>query len=182
MPSVVLAFTINTSAPLIAAALRLYHGLQTRSSNYSATRLGRPARPVRQSRVVRPTFPDWSAALIMELLRAGETARFRARGGSMWPLVPGGSLVEVTPAVPRSAGELVAFERDGRVVIHRVRQITEQGIVAQGDALERSDGVIAHARVLGTAHVLERRRLRWRLPSVRELRVVVRTLRQRIAG
>lgn len=131
---------------------------------------------------MRPTFPDWSAALIIELLRTGKPARFRARGGSMWPSIPGGSLVEVTPGAPRGTGELVAFERDGRVVIHRVLQITLEGIVAQGDALEQADGVIAHERVLGTARVIERRGLRVRLPRPGELRIVARLLWRRVMG
>ncbi|MET0413675.1 MAG: S26 family signal peptidase [Polyangiaceae bacterium] len=137
---------------------------------------------MRQSHGLRPTFPDWSAALIIELLRAGKPARFRARGGSMWPRIPGGSLIEVTPGVPRAAGELVAFERAGRVVIHRVLQITAAGVVAQGDALERADGVIVHERVLGRAQVIERRRLRWRAPSVSELRVVLRVAWRWVTG
>ncbi len=92
----------------------------------------------------------------------------------MWPAIPGGSLVEVTPAAPRAAGELVAFEREGGVVLHRVLQITAAGVLTRGDALERADGVVPHACVLGTARVLERRRLKLRLPSLRELRVVMR--------
>ena len=131
---------------------------------------------------MRPTFPDWSAALLIELLRTGKPARFRARGGSMWPTIPGGSLVEVTPGAPRAAGELVAFERDGQVVIHRVLQITAEGIVAQGDSLEQTDGVIAHERVLGTARVIERRGLRVRLPTSRELMIVARLLWRRVTG
>jgi hypothetical protein len=86
MPSGVLAFTDNTNLAFIAAVIRLYHGPQTRSSNYRPLEwapLAREHRRVRQSRRVRPTFPDWSAALIIELLRAGKPARFRARGGSM---------------------------------------------------------------------------------------------------
>jgi hypothetical protein len=123
---------------------------------------------------LRPTFPDWSAALIIELLRAAEPVRFRARGGSMWPAIPGGSLVEVTPGAPRSAGELVAFERAGRVVLHRVLRITAEGVVAQGDALEQADGVILHEHVLGTARVIERRGLVIRVPRARDLRLALR--------
>jgi phage repressor protein C with HTH and peptisase S24 domain len=131
---------------------------------------------------LQPTFPDWSAALTIELLRAAEPVRFRARGGSMWPAIPGGSLVEVTPGAPRSAGELVAFERAGRVVLHRVLRITAEGVVAQGDALEQADGMILHEHVLGTARVIERRGLRWRRPSVSELRVVLRAAWRWLTG
>lgn len=180
MPLGVLAFTDNTSAALSQTVRGLYHGLQTRSSNNRPLEWPRPPRFMRQSREVRPTFPDWSAALIIELLRGGEPVRFRARGGSMWPAIPGGSLVEVTPEAPRSAGELVAFEREGRVVIHRALRITEEGIVAQGDALENADGVVPAERVLGTARVLERRRLNARLPSASELKIVARALWRRV--
>jgi hypothetical protein len=141
----------------------------------------------------RATFPDCSATprrsatscrsalLIIELLRSGERVRFRARGSSMWPALPGGSLLEVTPCAGRTprAGELVAFERDGSVVVHRMLRATAQGLELRGDALERSDGSVGFERVLGTARVVERRRLRLRLPSAREAGFVCRALWRR---
>jgi hypothetical protein len=116
--------------------------------------------------------------LIIELLRAGRPVRFRARGGSMWPAVPGGSLVEVTPCPGRmpGAGELCAFERDGSVVVHRVVQETPGGLELRGDALARSDDEVRRADVLGHARVIERRPLELRLPSARDARVLGRAL------
>jgi hypothetical protein len=182
MPSGVLPFTDNTSVRLSQVVRGLYHGLQTQSSNNRPLEWARTRRFVRQSHHLRPTFPDWSAALIIELLRAGKPVRFRARGGSMWPTIPGGSLVEVTPGAPKAAGELVAFEREGRVVVHRVGQITADGVVAQGDALGSADGVVPGERVLGTARVIERRQLNLRLPKASELELVARALWRRVTA
>lgn len=124
------------------------------------------------------TFPDSSARLIIELLRAGRPVRFRARGGSMWPAIPGGSLIEVTPCAGRvpGAGELCAFERDGSVVVHRVVQETPDGLELRGDALARSDDEVPRADVLGHARVIERRALRLRLPRAHDAQLAARAL------
>jgi hypothetical protein len=126
-------------------------------------------------------LPDRVTRLLLELLRAGETVRFRALGCSMWPTIPPRSLLEVRPseAAALVAGQLAAFEQHGRVVVHRVTAVCGEHVELWGDALERGDGKIPRARVLGRAHVLSRRPLRPRLPDLRHLRIVLRALRRR---
>lgn len=124
---------------------------------------------------------DWATRIILELLRSGETVRFHVRGNSMWPIIPSRSRVEVRPseAADIKVGQIAAFERHGRVVVHRVRGVTAECVEFAGDALEKGDGSIPRERVLGRAHVLRRRPLELRLPKPRHLRILVRALSRR---
>jgi hypothetical protein len=128
--------------------------------------------------------PDLPARVIIELLRSGETVRFRALGASMWPAIPSGSLLELEScdAAELRVGQVAAFERRGRVVVHRVRGITPLGVRFAGDNLSGDDGCIAFEHVLGRARVLERRAIRWRLPQVRELRWLWRRVVRQIGA
>lgn len=125
---------------------------------------------------------DWSARIIIELLRSGQSVCFRARGRSMWPSIPSGSRVEVCPCPVSEleVGQVAAYEHDGRVVVHRIERITPEGLHFAGDSLARRDGCIASQQVLGRARVLERRRLHLRLPSRQELRWLGRALLRRL--
>lgn len=140
-------------------------------------------RPSSRHGLPPPPAPDRATRLLLELLRAGETVRFRALGCSMWPAIPSRSLLEVRPGEGDSlvAGQLAAFERDGRVVVHRVTAVGSEHVELRGDALERGDGKIPRARVLGRAHVLLRRPLRLRLPELRHVRLVLGALARRWA-
>jgi len=125
---------------------------------------------------------DYPARLIIELLRSGQSVRFRARGSSMWPAIPSGSRIEVQPCAVSEleVGQLAAFEREGQVVVHRVQSVTPEAVHFLGDSLERGDGCIASERVLGRARVLERRRIHWRLPRRGEVRRLWRVLQRRL--
>jgi hypothetical protein len=125
--------------------------------------------------------PDRTARVIIELLRSGQTVRFRARGHSMWPSIPSRSEIEVRPheAAALRVGQIGAFERDGRVVVHRVRAVAAGHIEFAGDALERGDAPVERARVLGKAIVLRRRPLRWQLPRLEHARLICRAFCRR---
>lgn len=125
---------------------------------------------------------NWPARMIVELARAGESVRFRARGQSMWPAIPGRSLVELTPCAGKElgVGEIAAFERHGQVVVHRVEGISEHGIHFAGDSLSAKDGCVTFEQVLGRVQVVERRRLRWRWPGLLHLRWFWRSLERRL--
>ena len=127
------------------------------------------------------TSPDWATRIILELLRSGEVVRFQARGHSMWPSIPSHSRLEVRPAEAKElrVGQIAAFERQGRVVVHRVRAVSEDCIELAGDALVYGDGSVPRERVLGRAHVLKRRPLELRLPKARHLRILLRALSRR---
>jgi len=118
--------------------------------------------------------------MILELLRSGQNVCFRARGRSMWPAIPSGSRIEVRPCAASDlrVGQIAAFERHQRVVVHRVQQIGAQGVHFAGDSLQREDGCIDFDRILGRARVLERRALNWRLPRRTEMPGLWRGLRR----
>lgn len=124
---------------------------------------------------------DWATRIILELLRSGETVRFHVRGNSMWPTIPSHSRIEVRPseAAAIQVGQIAAFERQGRVVVHRVRALSAERIEFAGDALSRGDGSVPREQVLGRAHVLRRRPLQLQLPKPRHLRILVRALSRR---
>ena len=119
------------------------------------------------------------ARVIVELARAGKPVSFVARGGSMWPAIRSGSLVELRPCDPRSLedGDLAGFERDGEVVVHRVVGRGEGTLTFRGDALPHADGAVALERVLGRARVLRARPLRLRWPGAVHLVRIARALR-----
>lgn len=129
------------------------------------------------------TSPDWATRIILELLRSGEVVRFQARGHSMWPCIPSHSRLEVRPAEASElrVGQIAAFERQGRVIVHRVRAVSEDCIELAGDALAQGDGPIPRERVLGRAHVLKRRPIELRLPKPRHMRILLRALSRRFA-
>jgi hypothetical protein len=128
--------------------------------------------------------PDWATRIILELLRSGETVRFNARGHSMWPTIPSHSRVEVRPseAADLRVGQIAAFERQGCVVVHRVRAVSAERIEFAGDALKQGDGSVARDAVLGRAHVLRRRPLSFRLPRPRHVRILMRALSRRFVA
>lgn len=99
----------------------------------------------------------------------------------MWPAIPSGSQVEVIPCAPSEleVGELAAFERGGKVVVHRVQGLSPEGVFFAGDSREAGDGCVASPRVLGRARVVQRRRLHLRLPSLWHLRSLWRALLHR---
>jgi hypothetical protein len=129
----------------------------------------------------RPAF-ERSARLIVALVRAGRAVRFRARGSSMWPAIPSGSMLLVLPcpAAMLRVGQVAAFERRGQVVVHRVQRIGPEGLYFAGDALKDGDGCVERERILGRVHVIERRRLRVRLPRARELSALWRVFARRL--
>jgi hypothetical protein len=97
--------------------------------------------------------------------------RFVARGGSMWPGIPSGSRLELVPcpAAQLQVGDVAAFERNGRVVVHRITDVSHEGVRFQGDNRDQTDGAVAPSTVLARARVLERRPLRLRRPRQGEL-------------
>jgi signal peptidase I len=109
------------------------------------------------------------AALATEILRGGNTLRFRARGGSMWPTIRDGDCAEVRAVSEASIrhGDVVLVRMEsGRLLVHRVRWTGCEGdevvLRTQGDALAHADPPVRAAQVLGRVVAVERggRRLR----------------------
>jgi len=96
----------------------------------------------------------WSLA--KSLLESGHALRFRARGGSMRPVIRHGDALTIQPVNPGEieVGEVVFYRHaNGRVLVHRVTKRVEQGGVTrfliQGDAFDQPDGLAQAEQILG---------------------------------
>ncbi|MBI5516564.1 MAG: S26 family signal peptidase [Deltaproteobacteria bacterium] len=101
---------------------------------------------------------------VIALLRQGQPVTFVVRGASMWPSLRDGARVTVQPCPVACLrpGDLVAFERRGALVVHRVRAVTAEGVRSAGDALPRGDGLVPQSAVLGRAQRVSQPPWRWR--------------------
>ncbi|MFO0624688.1 MAG: S24/S26 family peptidase [Polyangiales bacterium] len=99
-------------------------------------------------------------------LRAGAPIRWTVRGASMWPAIPDGSEVEVTPCAADAlrAGEVAAYARGDTVVVHRFVGWREGALRFQGDSLLREDAPVPPGDVLGRASVRRRAKVGWTWP------------------
>lgn len=110
-------------------------------------------------------LPELSAAerSVREVLRTRGFALLRVSGGSMGPWLHPGDLVVVgrSRAKQLSAGRIIVFARDGRLVIHRIiRRETKAGkcvFLTKGDAVPRPDAFVDDAELLGEVLSIERR-------------------------
>jgi len=85
----------------------------------------------------------------IELLRAGLPVVVVARGGSMWPLVRSGDRLTIEPGRAVGRGSLVAYLRNGRLTVHRARDVTRAWVVVRGDAATFDEPPLPIADVLG---------------------------------
>jgi hypothetical protein len=115
-------------------------------------------------------------SLAREALARGVPARLRVFGRSMTPALRGGTRIEIRPLTrgPR-LGDVVACERGGRLVVHRVVGVQGSRIITQGDALSAPDPAWSIAEVLGLVFLPENGTPR-SLPFRRRLRRALRRL------
>ena len=94
--------------------------------------------------------PDLPVALLREGLARHGRVHLVARGQSMRPLVPDGSLCEIVRlhAMPRP-GQLVAAVRGEVVIVHRVIAVTASLVQTRGDGARRADPPWRAADLLG---------------------------------
>lgn len=84
-----------------------------------------------------------------ELLRAGLPVEVETRGGSMWPFVRAGDRVRIEPGKPVRVGDLVAYQRGGGLVVHRVTRVEATTIRTRGDAARVEEPPLPLSDVLG---------------------------------
>lgn len=108
---------------------------------------------------------------LLASLREGQTLRWTVRGASMWPVIPDGSEIEVSPCTeaPLRVGEIGAFHRRGTIVVHRVIAARGGALRFRGDSLLRDDGEVEASEVLGRVRVIRRARPRWTPPRLPKL-------------
>ena len=96
----------------------------------------------------------FATAVVVAHLRGGRPTGLRVRGRSMYPFLVPGQTVLLEPCGARSLrrGDLGAFERDGRVILHRVLAVQgESGTVTEkGDNVRRGE-VVDAGQIIGRA-------------------------------
>jgi len=112
---------------------------------------------IRKQSVLPPRQRSNSVPAIVEQLRTRRTACIRVTGRSMWPLVRAGDLIFAKSVsfdqVKR--GQIAVFEREGRIIAHRVlSRIREVGaacesLVTKGDLLDDRDSPVNPVEFLG---------------------------------
>jgi signal peptidase I len=97
-------------------------------------------------------------ALMREAIERFGTARMRAYGGSMAPAIQPGDLLHIERARPRDLrpGDVILFERDGRLFAHRVVRWHRRRLITRGDAHFRSDPPIDADQIVGIVTIASR--------------------------
>ncbi len=101
--------------------------------------------------------------IVQESLMRGQRVRLTATGGSMWPFLRDGDLIEFAAleGVPRIGAILLARVSPDCYVIHRLSRIDGEGLYLLGDFQMEPEGPVARDAILGEALSVERGR-RWR--------------------
>jgi signal peptidase I len=123
----------------------------------SASSAVSPARIEPKRLAVPPSAPR--ANYISEKVRKNGSACFRVLGQSMFPWIRSGDFVFVRRCAfdAASVGEVILYERDRRLFVHRViRRVTNGStgrsgslLVTKGDALDGKDAPVSEAEFLG---------------------------------
>ena len=103
---------------------------------------------------------------VLGRLAAGEVVEVEAVGGSMFPLIRDGDRVVVEPiAGAYRDGDIVLVANAGRWILHRIVDVSDEGVITCGDNKAANDPPVSPAHVVGRAtHVLHgplRLPLRW---------------------
>jgi signal peptidase I len=96
-----------------------------------------------------------ATVVIVEALRAGKSIPLRITGRSMYPFLSSGEVVLLEPCPVQSleTGDLVAFERDYRVILHRVLAIHPGKVIEKGDNV-RQETVVEERQIIGRARAI----------------------------
>ncbi|MEA2329271.1 MAG: ATP-binding cassette, subfamily bacterial [Thermoanaerobaculia bacterium] len=98
---------------------------------------------------------------LREVLAAGNTARFRASGDSMYPAIRSGDYLHIVPcdASKLRAGDIILASTERGLTAHRIVRIRDaEGrlrITMRGDNALRSDRPVAPEDVLGRVESVE---------------------------
>lgn len=98
--------------------------------------------------------------LAADVLRSSGTLRLQVRGWSMLPAVwPGDTLIiERVASNCLSKGDLVLFNRDCRLFVHRIvaRDVESSSVLTRGDAMPAPDPVVQNSELLGRVSLIVR--------------------------
>jgi signal peptidase len=104
---------------------------------------------------------DCARSLAVEVLRASGELQLKVTGTSMLPTLWPGDLARIQsrPSSLIRPGDVVLFERERRLFIHRVVRVSpgQDGFVTtRGDCMTQDDAPIAAAEVLGRITAVQR--------------------------
>jgi signal peptidase I len=113
----------------------------------------RPSIPFVSERGDRPLSGVALGELSRAVLERGASFRFRAMGGSMYPMIENGDVLTVAPLGRRalSPGDVVEFLHPGHggLRVHRVVGRKNGAYLVQGDGVTEPDGWITRENILG---------------------------------
>lgn len=129
--------------------------------------------------------------LVATVLRSEKPVRFTAFGQSMYPSIQHGDVVTLSPLRRQIRRDdviaVICNQVTGKVIVHRVVQLTKDAVETRGDALLAADGWFARIAVLGVVTRVERQGcdVNWYCafwtrisPTVRRCRLVAGRLRR----
>lgn len=94
-------------------------------------------------------------AVLIQLLREGQTAEVPASGISMYPLLQPGDLLLVHPQKPE-IGDIGVFISGEKIIAHRLLKFSDDTYYFKGDSLIITDRPVKKEDILGT--VIQRKR------------------------
>ncbi len=96
--------------------------------------------------------------LAVDLLRQGRKLKIRLSGASMFPCLVSSDMAVVIPAGEKiTRGDIVAFASGEKVILHRVRKITNKNVICKGDSNCFYDEPVETENIAGKLHHIERK-------------------------
>jgi signal peptidase I len=106
---------------------------------------------------MRLASPEVAAPFVHDVLARDGAVWVHESSDSMAPLVRTGDRLYLTRTAPADVwpGELVAYSRDGQLVVHRVLSRDAVSLVTKGDGLARRDAAVPLTDVVARVTVIE---------------------------
>ncbi len=98
--------------------------------------------------------------LVVKLVRSAGSASLKVNGLSMMPAIWPGDVLSVRRQAPGELrpGQILLFQRDGRLTAHRLIRIEGDRLITRGDALSWFDQPVNAAEVVGQVAGISRNR------------------------
>lgn len=93
-----------------------------------------------------------------EILEKGQQVRIRLSGHSMFPYLRPGDFAVISHVKYDNIcpGDIIAFQSEGRFILHRCIEKSEEYLICRGDVLKNPDNNVERSSVIGKLIVLER--------------------------
>jgi signal peptidase I len=89
--------------------------------------------------------------LVADLVRSAGLARLRITGCSMLPVILPGDVLTVgrSDCDELMPGQIILYNRDGRLIAHRVIRVLDESLITRGDSLPAADMPVQFTEVVG---------------------------------